>query len=482
MKSEKLYDGITGIRDELVDQAAREEKKKGGGKKRWTGMVAAVVAVAMVGGILLRPEAGGSSTAYALAQAVYPEMSPYPNEMEYIKLNGEFDDEKFEKVYDAWSEDQEKQRREDYAQGLENFFADSAARILGAANGENLTYSPLNIYMALGMLAELTDGNSRQQILDLLGSDSIQQLRQQAADLWNASYCMDGAVSSVLASSLWLSDGIEFKQSTLDTLAQVYYASSYQGEMGSQKFDKALQDWLKEQTGGLLDEQVQGVEMTPDTILALATTVYFRTKWSSEFSENQTKPGTFHGTCADSSADFMYKGDAAVYYWGERFGAVAQHLENGGDMWFILPDEGVTPEDLAADSDVMDLVLSPQNWSDQKTLIVHRSIPKFDVTSELDLRKGLVDLGVTDVFDTTAADFTPMTEDTQEIFLSQAKHDVRVAIDEEGVTAAAYTVMAACGASMPPEEEMDFVVDRPFLFIITNRDDLPLFMGVVNQI
>jgi len=74
-----------------------------------------------------------------------------------------------------------------------------------------------------------------------------------------------------------------------------------------------------------------------------------------------------------------------------------------------------------------------------------------------------------------------MTEDMEEIYLSQAKHDARVTIDEEGCTAVAYTVLAAAGAGMLPEEEVDFVLDRPFLFAITGVDRLPLFVGVVNQ-
>ena len=37
------------------------------------------------------------------------------------------------------------------------------------------------------------------------------------------------------------------------------------------------------------------------------------------------------------------------------------------------------------------------------------------------------------------------------------------------------------GAAAPPKDEMDFVLDRPFLFAITGTDGLPLFVGVVNQ-
>jgi len=112
---------------------------------------------------------------------------------------------------------------------------------------------------------------------------------------------------------------------------------------------------------------------------------------------------------------------------------------------------------------------------------VNMSVPKFDVVSDLDLRDGLNALGITGVFDATVADFSPMTSKVAEIFLSKADHAARVAIDEEGVTAAAYTVMMMAGAAAPPEEEMDFVLDRPFLFAITGADGLPLFVGVVNR-
>ena len=55
-------------------------------------------------------------------------------------------------------------------------------------------------------------------------------------------------------------------------------------------------------------------------------------------------------------------------------------------------------------------------------------------------------------------------------------------VDEEGCEAAAYTViMTECGAAMPPDDEVDFTLDRPFLFAVTGDSDLPLFTGVVNQ-
>ena len=421
--------------------------------------------------------------AAAITSAVYPQMAPYPDEQSYVKSDGTVKDAYYD-AYDAWWEDIRAQRDQPqgYADGLEGFFAESIKQFLSDSQDQNKVYSPLNVYMALGMLAEVTDGESRSQVLTLLGINNIEALRAQAKAVWNANYLNDGATTSILASSLWLNEDINCTKSTLDSLAENYYASSYQGTMGSENFNKALQSWLNEQTGGLLKEQASGIEMDDKTIMALATTINFHAKWHNEFSKSRTEKGTFYTAAGDLNCDFMHQGGTRTYYWGEQFSAVSQSLENSGQMWFILPDEGVSVDDLLQDEQAMNFIVTNKyEWEDSKFLIVNLAVPKFDVASDLDLISGLKALGVTDVFDSQTSDFSPMTEDTDEIYLSQAEHAARVMIDEEGCTAVAYTAMMAAGSAMPPDEEIDFTLDRPFIFVITGTDGLPLFVGVVNR-
>ncbi len=514
-KVEALYNGITGIRDDIVeraDQHTLSRKKKRSRKFVWTAAMAAVLALFILASSLFLPVTPAPSdhattqngsnttdedpanssaslfpstlTAHAIAEAQYPEMAPYPDETKYINsVTGDFDAEGFSEVYDAWWEDHRAQQRQEegYANGLESFFAKSIPQFLSGSEGINKVYSPLNVYMALGMLAEITDNNSRQQILDLLKQEDIEALRTQAKAVWNANYSNDGAVTSILASSLWLNENVNFEADTLSSLADNYYASSYQGQMGSAEFNTALQAWLNAQTRGLLEEQTSQITLEPETILALATTVCFQAKWQNEFSESMTEPGTFYTNEGEITCDFMYQSSGRSYYWAEHFSAISQNLESTGSMWFILPDEGITVDQLLAEQETMDFILKKEEWKNNKFLIVNFSVPKFDIVSQMDLTSGLQELGITDVFDSRTSDFSPLTEDTEDIFLSQAKHNARVAIDEEGCTAVAYTVMAAAGAGAPPNEEVDFVLDRPFLFVITGADNLPLFVGVVNQ-
>ncbi len=468
MKPIDLFESL-GELDEKTLQKCRKVKSQ---RKlpRWMGAVASLVAVALLCGYFLYPR-GKVLTAYAIAEAVYPEMAPYPNDSSPTLME----------EYDAWRESVKAQEQPDgYADGLEGFFANSIREFLSGEAGENRAYAPVNVYLALGMLAELTGGSTRQEILDVLGADSMEALRTQAKAVWNAHYRNDGMTTSILGSSLWLNQNISYVPETMKILAENYYASAFQGEMGSEDFNKALQDWLDAQTGGLLQNQIHGLELKPETVLALATTIYFQAKWYTEFSPQATAPGTFHSLAGELTCDFMHSNRGNSYCWGENFTSVGLPLANdGGTMWIVLPDEGQDVDSLLSSQEVMDFLLSKGTWENQKHLTVNLSLPKFDISSQQDLCQGLQNLGLSEVF-TGAGDFSPMTTQVDMIALSQATHGVRVAIDEEGVTAAAYTLMIMDATGMPVEDEVDFLVDRPFLFTITSPDGLPLFAGIVH--
>ena len=418
-----------------------------------------------------------NETAAAVVRAAYPLQVQFPSADAYE------DWEKYNEQWELWWDDARQWREGSVGNDIMAPFLTAAVPELLTGTVGNEVCSPVNIYMALAMLSEVTHGNTRAELFQTLGVYSLEEMREKASRVWNTAYRNDGAVTSILASSLWLNEDVEFVKETLDTLANTYYASSYTGEMGSKEMNDALRSWINEQTGGLLEEQSADLELSPETVLALATTVYFRAKWSQEFSPERTTQGEFDILSPDGGTipcEFMNSSGTNTYYWGENFGAVSRRLENGGKMWFIRPDheDGVSVAALLDDPATMEFILADGNWENNKFLVVNFSVPKFDVAGEKDLVNSLRNLGIIDVFDQAAADFTPVTP-TEGVFVSEVDHAARVAIDEEGVTAAAYTVIPAAGAAMPPDEEIDFILDKPFLFAITGETGLPLFIGVV---
>ena len=268
----------------------------------------------------------------------------------------------------------------------------------------------------------------------------------------------------------------------MDILGHDYYASVYRQDLSSRRALKDIQAWLNNNTGGLLKDAVQNIQLPQEAVLALYSTIYFQAKWQDEFNATSNTKDTFHGRSGDTEVTFMNKKLYQMnYYWEEDYGAVSLGLKNGSSMWLILPDEDKTVDDVLESGAYLDMIAAPyQHWENKKFMKVNLSVPKFDVQSKQNLRGGLEAMGITDLFRLGQADFSEAF--AGQVFLTAANQAVRVQIDEQGVKAAAYIEFPGAGSPMPPEEIIDFVLDRPFLFVIADGSGIPLFAGVVNEV
>lgn len=395
----------------------------------------------------------------------------------------QFDDfdsrEAYHEAYNAWQAARESRQLGTYKslRALSPFFTSASQEFLSGS--QNTLWSPANAAIGLSMLTELTAGNTQAQLLELLGSESTDALRSHISALWESVYYKEGLEVSTLANSLWLKNGLHYEQNALDALSYHYYASVYRGNLGSAAVNKSIGAWLNSNTGGLLKSAADSIQLSKDTVLALYSTLYVQSKWVNEFSAAKNTTGTFHAPSGDRKVTYMNRDLLQTnYYWGDTYGAVSLGLKNGCRMWFILPDEGLTPEDVLRDGQYMDMLLFDE-WVKRKYMKVNLSVPKFDVSQARDLKDGLQALGVTDLFSPETADFSAITSDTP-VFITAANQAVRVQVDEQGVKAAVYIEFPGAGAAMPPEEIIDFKLDRPFLFVLTS-DQVPLVAGVVNE-
>ena len=276
----KANEGIH-VPEEVKKRAARP----GGTRSniRWMGAAAAVLVLAVIGGAALRLGVGmpddipdESAEPMALINNDVPEDIEGPGNTGRGRSAGLPPDAQPFALSEAFPADGSEAK---FDGDLNGFLSRSAVQLFSQAGEDNLVYSPLNVYMALAMLAESADGESRQQVVDLLGADSMEALREDAAALWQTYYLEDELGISAMAGSLWLRDGVSYNQETLDTLAEVYHASAFSGEMGAEEYDRALRSWISAMTGGELAQQAEGLSFDPDTVLGLVSTLYFKGSW-----------------------------------------------------------------------------------------------------------------------------------------------------------------------------------------------------------
>ena len=351
---------------------------------------------------------------------------------------------------------------------LDHFAYTTAAQVLGEdANG---SYSPLSLYYALALAATGAAGETQTQMLDLLGISDPAQLSDQCAKLYRL-LSRDNEVGTLrLANSLWMDQRVDWKQSFVTQAAQDFYAEVYQVDFTTDEAPKAMAQWVAQQTGGLLTPTFQP---TDQQVLSLLNTLYFTDEWYDRFQSKNTKADGSQVTC-----DFMNREDQGRgFFRGKNFTRADLGLKNAGSMSFILPDVGTSVEELLASPETLQEALS---GGEERSGTVTWKIPKFDQSSKRALEASLQALGIEQAF-TKGADFSGLSNETATpIWISSVTQESRVAIDEEGVVAAAYTEvgMEAGAALIEDPDQADMILDRPFLYAITGPEGELLFLGV----
>ena len=391
---------------------------------------------------------------------------------------------------DGWKKEVKKWAEQEKQVDMKKFYTDTLRCFL--SEEKSTVYSPINVYMALAMLAEVGDqaSETQSQILNLLQVQDTDTLREHIHALWNANYYSAKSAESLLGNSLWLSNRESYNEDLMKTLAEYYHASSFSGTMGSENYNQELRNWVNEYTKDLLKDSVQDMKLETDTVMDLISTIYFKAGWLEKFSQKFTKKEIFHGKSGDKEVDMMHRsGDNSVYM-GDKFTGLSLNL-SAGKMHFILPKEGTALSDVIADEEVMDMigvgtVDSAKRREKMDYGVVRMSIPKFRLQSKIDLAAGLNLLGVTKAFDRENAQFRKLLTNLQpyeNVYVSKTSHAAMVEVDEDGVTGAAYTeiTMSKATAVRDPKT-IDFVLDRPFYYIVTGEDGSILFAGTVYDI
>ena len=181
--------------------------------KRLKATMCAVLAGLMLAGCAVQPQTdnkrgGGAAvdlTKYVVKEAAYPAYPKEPRFEDYFDENGEGDWDAYDAAYTEYREALQKLGKLD-AEPDGGAVLAFANRTLGRifADSENRVYSPISLYAALSMLTEMTDGETKRQVMDLLGAADSETLRQTVRDLWMSVYLDDGRSVCRLANGAFL--------------------------------------------------------------------------------------------------------------------------------------------------------------------------------------------------------------------------------------------------------------------------------------
>lgn len=351
-------------------------------------------------------------------------------------------------------------------------------RQLGGEKTDNWLVSPFSLQCALGMLSNGANGETHDEILYTLG---LSQYSQEEVNVYfkkliEGLHTVNSAITVKTSNSVWGNAGVPLKDDFQKMNIENYFAMVSQLDFSDPSAVDQINAWCNQTTEGLIPSILD--EVNPTATVYLLNSLYFKARWESEFAPEKTQEGDFNTSSGKVvKADFMQTQRMAAYVENEWFTSTSLSYQNDSYvMRLILPQ----PE-ISIDQVLQALSESDENlWKNTILADINLKMPRFTLENKMDLTPTLQALGMKKAF-SGGADFSSMSDVAT--YISLVQQATRLKVDEDGSEGAAVTVIEGYLSDLMrplPEEEVDFFLDRPFLFqIIESSTGTVLFMGQV---
>jgi serpin B len=372
---------------------------------------------------------------------------------------------------------------------------------------ENPVWSPLSVYLALGMAADGARGETAEQFAAVLAGDREAVNAAAAALLEDyaqfngegGAEIPEGAIEELraalegmedrepvvrVADSIWVDDEFQVKDEFAADMADVFHAEAVAANLQDPKTVERINSWVADHTEGLIN-QILRQEDTDQLAVFLANALYFNGEWTYPALAEDTAPADFAtGSGETVQADMMAFDKSGGGYLRLEDGTEGALLDYRGGrfaMLAVMPAGGV--DAVRWDGAAVAGWLGQMQGKPHPLLTV--KLPRWEADSgALKLIPVLQAAGLEAPFDCGggAADLSGVGGDPGELCVSGVSHRAVVKVDELGTEAAAATGLTAINTSMPSGDPVTVTFDRPFVYsIVDTETGLPLFLGVVNN-
>ncbi|MFJ5718265.1 serpin family protein [Neobacillus sp. NPDC093127] len=350
------------------------------------------------------------------------------------------------------------------------------------ADGNGNTFiSPMSLFMALSMIYNGSDGETKTEIAKVLQNEgmNVTELNRANASMLSKLNSNAKKVQLNVANSIWLNEKYHFQTNFAQNNKDYFNANLQKIDINDSQSPKMINDWVKKSTNDKI-EKIVDAPLDSDLVAILINAIYFKGNWKYEFDKKHTEKRTFYlddGTTKD--VPFMLLNEELAYMGNEDFQAVSLPYGDGEmSMKVFLPRENSSLEKFKK-------MLTNENWEKWNSEFYETKgtvrLPKFQLEYEVLLNEPLKRLGMTSAFN-EGANFTKMIKESDPLMISKVKQKTYIDVFEEGTEAAGATSVEMTKSSAPVDGPFEVEVNRPFFFAITDDETgLVLFMGSISN-
>jgi serpin B len=358
-----------------------------------------------------------------------------------------------------------------------NFAIRFFSTIYSNTNDENIFVSPFSMSMALGVLRNGAEGQTKQEIQKVLEMENIpdEEVNAYYKKLKEMLIATDPTLKLAIANSVWYNKNRYTIKTDFSDLSRLWFDTQITGLDYSSPAEavKIVNQWCEDNTNGLIKEMLKSLKD-----IEILNALYFKGDWSNgyDFEVSNTEKQDF--TKEDGrkvKVDMMNNNLELPYYEDDYLSLTSIPYGNRSySMYFILPKENISF------GKMMGKLSESGYWeqclSKQYSCNVDISVPKFKMEYKHENLSDILSKMGMKTACSLHAEF-PHIADNAYFFIERVTQKTYIQVDEKGTEAAAVTEIVMVTSAMEIQHKT-FRADRTFLFLIQeNSTGTILFMG-----
>ena len=374
-----------------------------------------------------------------------------------------------------------------------NFSNTTYHAIVDTSDKENLSYCPVGLYSLMNeMYAAISRDDLRTRFDNLLGLNRNDRILFYTG-IMNANSFVQEDSTVQLKNGAFFNNEFNFNQDYVDYLRWLY-CEAYQLNFKNEA-DKIV-DWVNQAVNEANFIDKNFLEMTKDTQLYLFSTLYFKNAWLNKYLETDSVKDDFHfndGTI--DQVNYMrhsYMSDC-YYDYGKYISVKDYYYNRNASVTYLIPkDLNDNIFELTKNINIFDEIEENKVVSESEYgmnhFTVHLKTPRFKTSLEIDFKTSLTSLGFGDIFEPTIDSFKNAFNDSRltevdTIYIEKMKQKNEVEFNEDGTTVKSVSMASMSKGEASPGffDSIDVNLNQPFIYIIRDVNDTPIFVGHVND-